>query len=343
MSEVVFFSNILEFMASKGRNGMIPKGLKCIFAFHGCNGIPTFNVLQYKNERYIWIKGTNFASQNDLYIDLHTVETTFLDGYAHSGFLNASRMVISLIYGLIEGCERVVCIGHSLGGAVATIIALILKYEYKWDNTKAFTFGTPGVLSQNLIEKSKSVCTTFVRSKDPIPRIFNYKKGIYAFLKFSVENHCNLEVEEDPIKYNILDKLNISDQVPGRVIVIDKKNHIPICRHPVPSDFIYTSQLRFIAHSHRLYYKDLISIYQTEPSTMYYKTSYARFIHSENLTVGKSKYFTIAAVGTAAAVCMSFLFGIVGAVFSTIMAGGILVFYRIARKTNKIENSNQKV
>ncbi|EAY20757.1 Lipase family protein [Trichomonas vaginalis G3] len=343
MSEVVFFSNIIEYMASHGRNGLLPRKLKCIFNFKGTNGIPTFNVMKYKNERYIWVKGTNFASHNDLSIDLHTVETPFLNGYAHSGFLNAARMVLSLVTGLIENHERVVCLGHSLGGAVATMIAMILKYENKWDNVQAFTFGTPGILSADLQEKSKLICTTFVRSKDPIPRIFKIKKGIYNFFKFNVGKYCR---ELFMNKYETLEESNesrIGDIVPGRVIIIEKKDDEPICRRPVPADFELRKKLRMMSHSHKKYHRDLLHIYhddELDKAFHYRKIKLSAFLN-KSMTVLNSRIVGVGVTGAVSTVLLTIFLGPVGAIVGFCLTTTLVLTYAGIKKPIKIHNSSQ--
>ena len=76
------------------------------------------------------IRGT--FSIKDVVMDVVCEDAEFLDGFAHSGFLAGSRMVLSKCSSVLEkalcdnfGYGLVVC-GHSMGGSVSIMITMAL-------------------------------------------------------------------------------------------------------------------------------------------------------------------------------------------------------------------------
>ena len=76
------------------------------------------------------IRGT--FSIKDVVMDVVCEDAEFLDGFAHSGFLTGSRMVLSKCSSVLEkalcdnfGYNLVVC-GHSMGGSVSIVITMQL-------------------------------------------------------------------------------------------------------------------------------------------------------------------------------------------------------------------------
>ena len=260
MHEVVFFSDIIEVLTNKHSLRPMPKGCKVVFSFEGCFGIPTFKVCHYNDEAYVWFRGTQLSSKNDVAIDIDGSEVDFLNGKCHSGYLNASRKALSLMTSLLTDKKRVVTLGHSLWGACASITAMILKYEYKWDNVKAFTLATPGIISEGLAAQTADFITTFVRAKDPIPRIFNMKRGPYSIINSLMKHH--MAAKEDLTDSDETEETSISsfylvsaDRVPGRVIVLDSDSGEAIARKKKEGDFeLDVSMIANIsAHFQRLY------------------------------------------------------------------------------------------
>ncbi len=84
----------------------------------------------------------------DLMTDLHASYTSFDDlGNVHSGFKNTFDSMWANIIStggmdVINSADVIHCVGHSLGGAVATLFAARLA---KTNNVKLYTFGSPRV------------------------------------------------------------------------------------------------------------------------------------------------------------------------------------------------------
>ncbi|EAX98579.1 Lipase family protein [Trichomonas vaginalis G3] len=271
MSSVLFLVDIIEYFASNKKKSQLPKGVVEKFYFQGSHGIPTFRLLKYKKERIIWIRGTKVTSWNDLYIDFNGFDIPFLDGYCHQGYFEGSYKVYDMISSLLKKDRKITCIGHSLGGACATVLAMILKYQKGFTDVHALTIGTPGILSSNLATKCQDFVTTFVRQKDPIPRMFNCKKKIYQVTNYKLpENFAQCEEDtNDEKSYSSSDEPvnienndgSIGDRVPGRVIVIEKTKNGPNLRKPTPDDFVFKKNMRFMSHCHLKYHRDLHLFY----------------------------------------------------------------------------------
>lgn len=115
-------------------------------------------------------------------------------------------------------------IGHSLGGAVASIFALDFAYNMKL-KVQSYTFGCPRVGNQAFVETYESLVSDYwrmVNTFDPVPHV---PPNLFNFLHFSHEVwqynpkgiyiQCNWNLDEDPScsksVTNWLIKLAISD------------------------------------------------------------------------------------------------------------------------------------
>lgn len=102
---------------------------------------------QYSDQAVIAIKGTN--SLADALTDLNTgVKISESGGFVHQGFLNAFNSLLpdlkQFISSLPQEIHTLHCIGHSLGGAIATLLADWLTLNTS-KSIKLYTFGSPRV------------------------------------------------------------------------------------------------------------------------------------------------------------------------------------------------------
>lgn len=110
---------------------------------------------------YIVVRGTEIDSIDDIKINFNIMPRTFaeLEGsYVHSGFLKSAKAIWQELKELLDtdvrynGCfrniEKIICTGHSLGGAVSTLLSVYINY---WKDTPVdlYTFGSPKGLSNN--------------------------------------------------------------------------------------------------------------------------------------------------------------------------------------------------
>lgn len=87
-------------------------------------------------------------------------------GWAHYGYLKAAQKAAKNKVFRKKG--KYYLTGHSLGGAVATLIAAILKhYDF---NVELVTFGCPGVLASGHA-KLKPTTTQYVYKNDVVPSL----------------------------------------------------------------------------------------------------------------------------------------------------------------------------
>ena len=346
LHEIVFFDDIIENFDRKKPIRPMPEGVKVVFAFKGSANIPTFKICHYKNEAFIWFRGTRVYSMNDIIIDFSITETEFLGGLVHKGYLDGARQALTLAMPYITGKDRIVTVGHSLGGACAALAAMILKFEMKWENVKSMTLACPGIVTQDIADKTKDFITTFVRRNDPIPRIFNTKRGVYSA--------ANLFVSEE----NTDGKFISADRVPGRILIIDTENGETVIRKPVEDDFLIkpNNAVNFVAHCQRLYLRDINRIYGVTPNNA---TDHDDEIEQEDASddgsgedengaveefqIRKSKKGVLAtAAGITSSVLVA-IFGLPGAIAGGAIAGGVYAFYRRKRSKNIIyaeENAN---
>jgi len=106
--------------------------------------------------------------------DERTKTESFLDSYGHSQTVQASNALYNLLHDYILEFKSdhpdydVVITGHSLGGAVAALLALKLKEEVP--GIQCYTFGCPPVCSPELATQSVGVVYNVVLNQDLIPR-----------------------------------------------------------------------------------------------------------------------------------------------------------------------------
>ena len=317
----------------------MPEGVSVVFSFKGSVTIPTFKVCHYKNEAFIWFRGTRVYSWNDIIIDISAGETEFLGGLCHKGYLEGSRLALNLAMPYIMNKDRIVTMGHSLGGACAAVTAMILKMEKGWENVHAFTLACPGILDLELATKTRSFITTFVRKNDPIPRIFRAKRGVYA-------TYNAIAVADEQPEY----KWVSADCVPGRIIMLDENEKgETIARKPVKEDFEIKANnaVSFIAHCQRLYLRDINRIYGIEsnekpihsnPKT---ETKYLKEIDDEDSEVEeyeirkpkKKLYATLFTAGTFALIAA---FGLPGLLIGGTVSGASFLFYKYQRRKYRV-------
>lgn len=136
-----------------------------------------------KAERVLLIAFRGTASINDALADSQFVQSESCEGGMHMGFRDRAVNFMTN-YQQEFNCvakfasySRVIVSGHSLGGAVAKVVTLMLLRQgyLTSDRVKCITFGTPLVGDDRLVEfvdrQYPSVFHTFVHKDDIVPRI----------------------------------------------------------------------------------------------------------------------------------------------------------------------------
>jgi hypothetical protein len=133
---------------------------------------------KYKGQAFVAIKGT--ASLYDALTDLNTGVRSSHTGFpVHQGFYYAFNSIHSELVkfiGELKGVSVVHCVGHSLGGAIATLAADWIRASGGKSVVKLYTFGSPRVGLENFASK----CSSRLRPEntyrvyhrtDPVPMV----------------------------------------------------------------------------------------------------------------------------------------------------------------------------
>lgn len=140
----------------------------------------TFAVLcQGSGVTWIAFRGTQVTDWADINADRKFLPRFQTRGLAHRGFSSAIEQFYPLLFEAMEGVTgRVVCTGHSLGGALAVLCARRLGSERRIrriDKPDLVTFGQPLVGSREFNRDLVRVTNDVVRvtnGNDPIPWLF---------------------------------------------------------------------------------------------------------------------------------------------------------------------------
>ncbi len=118
-------------------------------------------------------KGT--SSIRDLLIDGQIIQSEWYDSRVHSGFLSAYGSVRDRII-VNEGDKPILVVGHSLGGAMATLYASDMVHQGYDRNVSCVTFGCPRVGDDAFVAQYNKMgieTTRVVHHDDIVPRIPN--------------------------------------------------------------------------------------------------------------------------------------------------------------------------
>lgn len=164
--------NFDESSMAKGKTGGIIVNKKHVMAFLGVGkGI-------YKGQAFVAIKGT--ASLYDALTDLNAGVHSSHNGFkVHQGFYYAFDSILVELRQFVSGLKGVSvvhCVGHSLGGAIATLAADWIKANGSVSSARLYTFGSPRVGLENFAAKcaSRLVATNIHRvyhRTDPVPMV----------------------------------------------------------------------------------------------------------------------------------------------------------------------------
>ena len=132
---------------------------------------------EYKGHAFVAIKGT--ASLYDALTDLNTGLRTSHTGCAvHQGFYYAFNSILPELRKFLtnlKGIHTIHCVGHSLGGAIATLAADWIKGNSGTFTVKVYTFGSPRVGLEMFANKCSSRLTGNIfrvyHQTDPVPLV----------------------------------------------------------------------------------------------------------------------------------------------------------------------------
>jgi hypothetical protein len=132
------------------------------------------------NEKQVIISVRGTTSRKDWgnNLEAHHVAYSFGPGHVHEGFYKAFLSIkekVSAYYDDNGQNKNVIVTGHSLGGAVATLIAAYLKADKKTNKIMLYTFGSPRVgdrvFADHFSKADSFPCFRIVNNNDIVPKV----------------------------------------------------------------------------------------------------------------------------------------------------------------------------
>ncbi|KAM0681262.1 hypothetical protein GINT2_000460 [Glugoides intestinalis] len=145
--------------------------------FDGSHTKVGFILFVDKDTLVIGFRGT--LSHYDLINDLDGNYSPFLTGYAHSGILKLVKSFIETEFEFIttilkeRSLKKVLLVGHSLGGGVASLLHLMLMDSGLLSDyaVNTVTFASPPTVSQTFINQEVENLVTYNYGDDIIPKL----------------------------------------------------------------------------------------------------------------------------------------------------------------------------
>ncbi len=137
----------------------------------------------YGNTLVIAFRGSEETGIWDWITDLKFVQQVYPYGEkkdsqvrVHYGFISAYKSVRDAVLNYVEESphQRVMCTGHSLGGALATLCALDVQYNFPGKEVSCYSYGSPKVGNadfQKSYDKRVPKTYRFVNSADAVPNL----------------------------------------------------------------------------------------------------------------------------------------------------------------------------
>jgi hypothetical protein len=185
--------------------------------------------------QWIVVRGTSNLINIQLDVDYNKILESRLQIPLHKGFADAALQVYQFAKPLLKQDYEIRISGHSLGGAAAVIVLMLLKEDgYKLG--QAMTFGQPKVTNRDGARKYGALpLLRFVNAKDPVPLLPPFE--VFAVLDEGPYRHFGPEVvleEGGTYRY-------YPDPQAGRLSVLSFWNNLKnISVNDVPEHFMST-------------------------------------------------------------------------------------------------------
>ncbi|CAI4030750.1 Triacylglycerol lipase [Nitrospira tepida] len=185
--------------------------------------------------QWIVVRGTSNLVNMRLDVDYNKVVDSRLQIPLHKGFADSALQVYQFAKPLLKTDYETRITGHSLGGAAAVIVLMLLKE----DGAKlgpAITFGQPKVTNREGARKYRTLpLLRFVNDKDPVPLLPPFE--VFAVLDEGPFQHFGPEVVlEDGLSYRYY-----SDHQAQRLSVLSFWNNLKnLSIQDVPEHFMST-------------------------------------------------------------------------------------------------------
>lgn len=228
--EINFLSGLLRILNDKEYD-YLPKSCSIKLKDGGKDGIPVFNILhEEKSEQtIIWIRGTRLTDPNDAKINMKCAASEFQGGLVHEGYKNAALEMYKVISPYIKEETPITCIGHSLGGAVASVLTMVLKSNNY--NAKALVFGVPPVFSEEISKKAAEYILTIINSHDLVPKLGKLFNGLHTLqmiinsLLFALRGNGK-QASKIINDFVSVYKYGYPENIPGKVILLNESPSI---------------------------------------------------------------------------------------------------------------------
>ena len=145
-----------------------------------------------KRVQWIVVRGTSNLVNMRLDVDYNKVVDSRLQIPLHKGFADSALQVYGFAKPLLKTDYETRITGHSLGGAAAVIVLMLLK-EDGFKLGQAITFGQPKVTNREGARKYRTLpLLRFVNDKDPVPLLPPFE--VFAVLDEGPFQHVGPEV-----------------------------------------------------------------------------------------------------------------------------------------------------
>lgn len=188
-----------------------------------------------KRVQWIVVRGTSNLINIQLDVDYNKVVESRLQIPLHKGFADSALQIYQFAKPLLKPDYETRITGHSLGGAAAVIVLMLLK-EDGFKLGQAITFGQPKVTNRDGARKYRALpLLRFVNDKDPVPLLPPFE--LFAVLDEGPFQHFGPEVVlEDGPKYRYY-----SDHQGQRMSVLSFWNNLKnLSLQDVPEHFMST-------------------------------------------------------------------------------------------------------
>lgn len=148
----------------------VPPGTTVSIMAETPNGVKAYvEIDDAKKRQWVVVRGTSNLENVKLDMDYNKVVDGRLQIPLHKGFADTALQVYRFAKPLLKPGYETRITGHSLGGAAAVIVLMLLK-EDGMTLGPAMTFGQPKVTNRQGVEKYRSLpLLRFVNDKDPVP------------------------------------------------------------------------------------------------------------------------------------------------------------------------------
>lgn len=127
--------------------------------------------MKHKDKHIISISGTTTLS--DVYISMNTELIHVMEGRFHKGYFDYALTILPQIINIIQtySIQTLYLTGHSMGGAVISILSYLISYNFQTINIHVYTFGVPKYTTKTMNQyfKSKQInIIHYLNEADPV-------------------------------------------------------------------------------------------------------------------------------------------------------------------------------